>query len=149
MHNRPRDTIGAMTPDEAWAAMRDDPRAMLVDVRTQAEWAFVGTADTRPIERPQCFIEWKSFPDMRPNERFLAVLRAEIHRTGATSLYFICRSGGRSHDAACAALALRDDSNPALSCTNVLEGFEGDLDGESHRGSSGGWKARNLPWRQT
>jgi rhodanese-related sulfurtransferase len=129
--------------------MAEDAGAMLVDVRTQAEWAFVGTADTGPIGRPQCFIEWVSFPDMRANPGFLDRLEAEVRRHDATALYFICRSGGRSHDAAIAAASRFAEAGRPLRCVNVLEGFEGPLDAEAHRATAGGWKARGLPWRQS
>lgn len=141
--------IGAMTPDEAWAAMAEDGGAMLVDVRTKAEWAFVGTADTRPLARPQCFIEWVSFPEMRSNPTFLDTLDEEVERTGATSLYFLCRSGGRSHDAAMEASARFTAADRAITCINVLEGFEGPIDSNGHRSTASGWKARGLPWRQS
>lgn len=149
METRSGDPIGAMTPDEAWSAMAADTGAMLIDVRTQAEWAFVGTADTRPLGRVQCFIEWVSFPEMRANPRFLDMLDAEVQQNGATALFFLCRSGGRSHDAAMAAAARFAAAGRSMPCINVLEGFEGPLDAEGHRATAGGWKARGLPWRQS
>jgi rhodanese-related sulfurtransferase len=138
-----------MTPDEAWSAMAADTGAMLIDVRTQAEWAFVGIADTRPLGRAQCFIEWVSFPEMRSNPRFLDMLDAEVQQNRAAALFFLCRSGGRSHDAAMAAAARFAAAGRSMTCINVLEGFEGPLDAEGHRATSGGWKARGLPWRQS
>lgn len=139
---------GAVTPDLAWQTLVADPKAMLVDVRTRAEWAFVGGADLSGIGRPQCFIEWLSFPDMAANSRFLGDLTVEQRNAGAETIFFICRSGARSHDAAVAAQAHFVASGVPVACVNVLEGFEGPLDREGHRGVLAGWKARGLPWRQ-
>lgn len=142
------DAIGAVTPDVAYQNLSTDPSTILVDVRTRPEWMFVGAADLGHIGRPQCFIEWLGFPAMAPNPGFLDQLAAEIEKTEATSAYFICRSGARSHDAAVAAAEHFQALGRGLTCINVLEGFEGPLDGRGHRGALGGWKARGLPWRQ-
>jgi hypothetical protein len=32
---------------------------------------------------------------------------------------------------------------------NVLDGFEGQLDDNYHRGTSGGWRFHGLPWFQS
>lgn len=144
----PRDAIGAMSPVETYEALSSDPTAMLVDVRTRAEWAFVGGADISATGRPQCFLEWLSFPSMAPNGGFLPALDAEVRQHGTQRLFFICRSGARSHDAAVAARAFFADRGMDIACVNVLEGFEGPLDREGHRGTVAGWKAHGLPWRQ-
>lgn len=143
------DSFDALTPDAVWSALAEQNGAMLVDVRTQAEWAFVGTPDLTPVGRSQCFIEWSRFPDMRANASFLESLSEEVQRSGATALYFLCRSGGRSHDAAMAAAAYFSAAGAPMPCVNILEGFEGPLDGDGHRGTAAGWKARGLPWRQS
>lgn len=143
-----RDAIGAMSPVETFEALSTDPTTMLVDVRTRAEWAFVGGADIDVTGRPQCFLEWLSFPAMAPNDGFLPALDAEVRRHGAKCLFFICRSGARSHDAAVASRAYFAERGIDIACVNVLEGFEGPLDREGHRGRVAGWKAHGLPWRQ-
>lgn len=140
--------VGAMTPPDVWDSMATMAGAMLIDVRTQAEWAFVGTADTSSIARPQCFIEWTTFPAMARNTTFLTSLDEAIEKHGATALFFLCRSGGRSHDAAVATAEHRRASDNPLPCINVLEGFEGPVDPQGHRGMISGWKARGLPWQQ-
>ena len=142
------DAVGGVTPDQAWLALSEDPKAMLIDVRTLAEWSFVGTPDVSALGRPQAFIEWLGFPAMTRNEGFLAALDAEVRETGAEALYFICRSGARSHDAAVEATAHFASAGRPVRCFNVLEGFEGPLDRDGHRGVVAGWKARGLAWRQ-
>lgn len=142
------DAIGAVTPDVAFDALQSDPATMLVDVRTRAEWAFVGAADLTAFGRQQCFIEWLGFPAMAPNTGFLDALDREVNASGARAVYFICRSGARSHDAAVAAAEHFGAKGQAVACINVLEGFEGPLDAQGHRGTLSGWKARGLPWRQ-
>lgn len=125
---------GALTPQEAHAVWRLAPGAKLVDVRTRAEWDWVGRIPGA-IE-----IEWMSYPDNRPNSHFLPQLKQQVDREAL--LMFICRSGARSHNAAAlVGEALRND------CYNVLEGFEGDKDANGQRGQLGGWRYAGLPWR--
>lgn len=126
---------GALTPEETHAVLTALPNAVLVDVRTQAEWSFVGG-----VPGAVC-IEWKSFPGMLPNPDFLAQLKARV--PGDALVLFLCRSGARSHDAAVAATAAG-----YARCYNVLEGFEGDRDADGHRGALNGWQAAGLPWQQ-
>lgn len=126
---------GALEPSEAWALLQHDPSARLVDVRSRAEWEFVGRVPGA-VE-----IEWKAWPGMVPNNAFLETLSGTVD--SSAPLLFLCRSGGRSHDAALAAT-----SAGFTTCYNVLEGFEGDRDAEKHRNTVGGWRAAGLPWMQ-
>lgn len=133
--------------DHVWARLKADPKAVLIDVRTRAEWNFVGTPDLSALGRDTVLIEWQSFPEGRVNAAFVDQLRAKLDELGAdrdTELFFICRSGVRSRHAAIAATGA-----DYLRCRNVAEGFEGPLDANSHqRGRNAGWKAAGLPWRQ-
>lgn len=149
MSDATSETIGSVTPEEAWSALSAHPRAMLVDVRTRAEWAFVGTPDPSPAGRPLVLQEWVTFPAMARNPDFLEALSGDVTRHGAEALYFICRTGGRSHDAAVAAAEHFAAAGSPVACFNVVEGFEGPPDAQGHRGTVSGWKARNLPWRQS
>lgn len=126
---------GALEPAEAWALLQHDAAARLVDVRSRAEWEYVGRVPGA-LE-----IEWKSWPGMVPNAAFLDTLAGKVDQ--AAPLLFLCRSGGRSHDAAVAATAAGFGA-----CYNVLEGFEGDRDENAHRNTIGGWRAAGLPWSQ-
>lgn len=125
---------GALTPQEAHEVWQLAPGAKLIDVRTRAEWDWVGRIPGA-IE-----IEWLSYPDNRPNTHFLAQLKQQVDREAL--LMFICRSGMRSHNAA----ALASEA-AHLNCYNVLEGFEGDKDANGQRGKVGGWRRAGLPWR--
>ena len=125
---------------ETHRVLQADPRARLVDVRTKAEWTFVGTADLEGPERC-AFVEWQGFPGGTPNPDFLDELAA-IAEPDAP-VFFLCRSGARS--ASAARLATEAGYAQAF---NVADGFEGPLDGEGHRGRRAGWKAEGLPWRQ-
>lgn len=125
---------GALTPVEAHALTRHGAR--LVDVRTRAEWEFVG----RPPGA--LLIEWNTWPGSVRNPSFADELRAAIPASD-TPVMFLCRSGGRSHNAA--ALAAQLGYTQAF---NILEGFEGDKDAEGHRGNLGGWRKAGLPWTQ-
>lgn len=129
-----------------WARLAADSTAILIDVRTRAEWAFVGIADLTSLGRKPALVEWQSFPDSRANPAFVSTLSAELARLGAakdTELFFICRSGGRSHMAA----QIMADAGYTR-CRNVAEGFEGPLDARGHRGTVSGWKVDGLPWTQ-
>jgi rhodanese-related sulfurtransferase len=130
-----------------WARLEADPKAVLVDVRTRAEWAYVGLPDLAGIGRQPILLEWQTFPDGRPNSAFVEQLAIQLEQLGAdhdTELFFICRSGGRSMMAARAAAAAG-----YRRCHNVAEGFEGPLDQTTRqRGRVAGWKAEGLPWSQ-
>jgi rhodanese-related sulfurtransferase len=135
---------GDITPQEAWGMLKDNEHAILVDVRTEAEWRFVGVPDTHELGREALFIEWVSYPDGERNHQFAAQLKEHGLEPGAdTPIIFLCRSGQRSIGAAVAAT----DAGLAPSF-NVLDGFEGATDDAGHRGSAG-WRAAGLPWRQS
>ncbi len=131
---------------EVWRRLQSDPKAVLIDVRTRAEWAFVGMPDLTEIGRRPLLVEWLTFPDNRANPTFVEQLTQALADAGAdknSELYFICRSGGRSQQAAKAMVAVGFQH-----CHNVAEGFEGPLDGDRHRGVQTGWKVEGLPWVQ-
>lgn len=127
---------GAVTPAEAHALLQANPAARIVDVRSKAEWDFVGRIPGA-VE-----IEWKSWPGMKPNPGFLAELESKVPKDAP--VFFLCRSGGRSHDAALAAQQAGYEE-----AYNILEGFEGDKDAGQHRNTVGGWRAAGLPWVQS
>jgi rhodanese-related sulfurtransferase len=133
---------GDITPEEAWKLLTDDPDAVLVDCRTDAEWRFVGVADLSSLDREVVYVEWNS-SDGRHNDDFVDHLKAAGVTPGDRPVVFLCRSGNRSIGAAEAAT----EAGIAPSY-NVLDGFEGNLDEHRHRGGTG-WKAVGLPWRQS
>lgn len=133
---------GDLTPQEAWRILADDPSSVLVDCRTRAEWSYVGVPDLTEVEKQTVFIEWVSFPDGARNSDFVEQLRA-AGVTDDQQVVFLCRSGQRSIGAAEAATA-----DGVAQAYNVLDGFEGAVDPEGHRGAVG-WKALGLPWRQS
>ena len=128
--------FGAVTPGEAQVLLAQDKAARLIDVRTRAEWDYVGRVPGSVL------IEWNSYPDGSRNPHFLDDLRRSAGDTEAPVL-FLCRSGHRSDSAARAAAAIG-----YTHAFNVLEGFEGDRDRAGHRGSLGGWRKAGLPWVQ-
>jgi rhodanese-related sulfurtransferase len=133
---------GDITPEEAWQVLVDNPEAVLVDCRTEAEWRFVGVPDISSLRRDVVYIEW-SRTDGTRNGGFVDELRAAGVTPGERPVVFLCRSGNRSIGAAEAAT----EAGIAPSY-NVLDGFEGNLDEQGHRGATG-WKAVGLPWRQS
>lgn len=131
---------------ETWKRLEGDPKTVLVDVRTRAEWAFVGVPDLSKINKDVMLIEWQTFPDSRIAPDFIERLTAALAAKGVeknTEIFFICRSGGRSRMAA-EAIAGAGYSR----CRNVMEGFEGPLDAAQHRSQIAGWKFAGLNWLQ-
>ncbi|MGW0183231.1 rhodanese-like domain-containing protein [Nocardia sp. NPDC003345] len=134
---------GDIDPKQAWELLTGHPGAVLVDVRTEAEWKFVGVPDTSGIATPTVLVEWVDSTGTR-NAGFLDQLRHVLgDRPADAPVVFLCRSGQRSAHAADAATAA--GIAPSY---NVTEGFEGPLDELGHRGGSG-WRADGLPWRQS
>jgi rhodanese-related sulfurtransferase len=131
---------------DVWERLSADPASVLVDVRTRAEWSFVGVPDLAAIGRKPMLIEYQGFPDSQVDPQFADKLGNALEAAGVTrdsEIFFICRSGGRSK-AAAKAMAARGYTR----CRNVADGFEGPLDPHRHRGRLGGWKAADLPWAQ-
>lgn len=133
---------GDITPEEAWKLLSDNPEAVLVDCRTDAEWRFVGVPDLSTLGRDVVYIEW-SRTDGSRNEGFVEDLVDAGVTPGERPVVFLCRSGNRSIGAAEA--ATHAGIAPSY---NVLYGFEGNLDEQRHRGGTG-WKAVGLPWKQS
>lgn len=127
---------GALLPDEAFDILQSAPGAKLVDVRSHAELDWVGRVPGA-VE-----IEWSTYPGMKPNPHFIAQLEQQVEKEAL--VLFLCRSGARSNAAAATATQAGYSD-----CYNVLEGFEGEMDSESHRSSIGGWRAAGLPWQQS
>lgn len=132
---------GDLTPQQAWEILEADPSAVLVDCRTRAEWNFVGVPDVAGLGKQTVFVEWIDYPHGAPNQAFVQQLSA-AGITAESKVLFLCRSGHRSIGAAEAATAAGIGE-----AYNILEGFEGALDADGHRGGAG-WRADGLPWRQ-
>jgi rhodanese-related sulfurtransferase len=132
--------------EETWTRLQRDRDSVLIDVRTSAEWAYVGLPELSSIGKTPVQVEWQGFPGNRLNPAFVDRLATALAAIGAnkdSELFFICRSGGRSLEAARATAAAGYSR-----CRNVADGFEGPLDPNRHRGCLGGWKAKGLPWVQ-
>jgi len=134
---------GDVTPQTAWKILSERSDAILVDVRTRPEWAYVGQPDLESLGKKPTLLEWHVFPNMQPNPGFVAALAGSVADKDAL-LLFLCRSGARSAAAAKAMTAAGYST-----CFNVADGFEGPLDSRARRGATAGWKAAGLPWRQT
>ncbi len=126
---------GELTPREAYDLLQLAPGAKIVDVRTRAEWDWVGRVPNA-VE-----IEWNQYPGGVRNPNFVTELKRQVDPEAM--VVFLCRSGVRSIGAATAASEAGYNN-----CYNVLEGFEGDKDANGHRGNIGGWRKAGLPWIQ-
>jgi rhodanese-related sulfurtransferase len=126
-----------MTPQETYALLQADPQARLVDVRTNAERDWVGRV---ALADPQhAAVQWNLYPGGTPNPDFMRQLEQVAGKDDV--LLFLCRSGVRSRHAAKLAT-----EHGYANCFDILEGFEGDKDGEGHRKTVGGWCKAGLPW---
>lgn len=125
-----------ITPQQAYDELQARPNVLLIDCRTEAEFYYVG----HPTDAVN--IEWNTEPDYEVNPHFCdAALRMAGRKD--RPIILICRSGKRSVDAGTAL-----ESHGFTDVRNVLDGFEGELDAEHHRGTLGGWRKCGLPWRQ-
>ncbi len=141
--------IGGISPSDAWETLTSEAGARLIDVRTQAEWGFVGVPDLAELGQTLICVEWASFPGMSKNPDFVEAVLTELGDEDPCKLLFLCRSGVRSLNAAKAVTEHLSASGVAVTCLNVEEGFEGDLDANGHRGLLNGWRLRGLAWRQS
>ncbi len=128
--------IENLNPKQSWALLQDNPAAVMIDVRTAIEHSFVGCPPN------SIHIPWKEFPDMQLNALFVAQVEEKVSDKSIPIL-LLCRSGVRS---VAAAKALEEAGFEKL--INIVEGFEGALDEEKHRGNIDGWRFHGLPWEQ-
>jgi rhodanese-related sulfurtransferase len=124
---------GAVTPQEAYAVISQDSSAVLVDVRSRAELELVGRV---PVAT---HVEWAFYPGMVANADFAAQLQAQVDKS--RTVIFMCRTGGRSHNAALLAQQLGYSH-----AYNMVEGFEGEANALKQRTLMNGWKHAGLPW---
>ena len=129
--------IENLNPRQAWDLLQQNTDAVLVDVRTKLEHAFVG----HPLGA--LHIAWKEAPDWHVNTKFVVEVEKVVPDRNAPVL-LLCRSGQRSLDAA-KALEEAGFKRPI----NIIDGFEGPLDQHNHRGNLGGWRFNGLPWEQS
>ena len=144
----PHSVIDEISTQDTFRALNEQQSTALVDVRTVAEWAYVGLPDISATGRPLWMVEWVRLGAQSPDPAFVDRLLAEAGGTLPERLFFICRSGIRSMAAARAVATAMDQAEKPVHCTNVAKGFEGDLDQHRHRGSINGWKVDGLPWAQ-
>ena len=125
------------TPKEAYAFLQQHPDALLIDVRSEIEFLFVG----HPVGA--IHVSWNDGPDWEINPHFIGEVKKLAGHGGERPVVLICRSGNRSVTAG-EALIEAGFSN----VYNVLHGFEGELDEKHHRNSMSGWRFDGLPWEQ-
>ena len=128
---------GALTPQEAYELLQQDPKTKLVDVRTNAERDWVGRVAIPDAQHTA--VQWNLYPGGTPNPEFMNQLEQAAGKDNV--LLFLCRSGVRSRHAAKFAT---EHGYP--NCFDILEGFEGDKDAQGHRKTVSGWCKAELPW---
>jgi rhodanese-related sulfurtransferase len=134
--------IAELAPPAAWTLLEREPNAVLIDVRTDAEWGYVGLPDLSALGKQPLRLSWQIFPKMEVDPGFADRLVAS-GITPQHHLLFLCRSGVRS---LAAAKLMTERGYPH--CYNITNGFEGPPDGGRHRGTISGWKHDGLPWAQ-
>lgn len=131
---------------DCWQTLEARADGFLIDVRTSAEWNFVGLPQTPAGAGPVILAEWQTYPTMQVDRAFAERVAETVRARGGTEqspLFFLCRSGARSMGSAAALTAAG-----FAHCYNVADGFEGPPDAQGHRGTVAGWKAAGLPWTQ-
>lgn len=132
-----------LSPKDAHRLAGENPRAVLIDIRSTMEYLFVGHP------KGAIHIPWMDEPDWTVNPHFVTRVRelmlggALDGEAGAAPVILICRSGKRSLEAGKKLIEAG-----FAEVYNVLEGFEGDLDENHHRSTRGGWRFHQLPWEQ-
>ena len=136
--------VKTISPQEAWEIMQKEPRTVMIDVRSDMEFLFVG----HPVGA--IHIPWIDYPDWRLNPDFVTEVRKLVlggvcyeKPNSGVPILLICRSGKRSLEAG--NLLVREGFCDVY---NVAEGFEGELDEKHHRSTQGGWRFHGLPWEQ-
>lgn len=140
--------VKEVLPQEAWSELVSCQSTILVDVRTKQEWESVGVPELTALGKSAIFIEWQEYPLMSYNPLFVKRLVEELETKPTNKIFFICRSGIRSREAAEVFSGYLNDLGMRVECVNVAEGFEGNIKKEKSDGFSNGWKARGLAWRQ-
>ena len=126
-----------LTPKEAYAFLQANPDALLIDVRSEIEFLFVG----HPVGA--IHVTWNDGPEWEINPHFVGEVKKLAGNGGQRPILLICRSGNRSEAAGEALLAAG-----FTEVYNVAHGFEGELDDNHHRNSISGWRFDGLPWQQ-
>lgn len=125
---------GGVSPEDAWDLVSSGA-AVLVDVRTTEERKFVGHVPD------SVHVAWASGTALTRNPRFIREFEQKVSKD--QNVLLLCRSGKRS------VLAAEAATKAGFSNVfNILEGFEGEIDAQQHRGNSDGWRHRGLPWVQ-
>ena len=136
--------VKTISPQDAWEIMQNEPRTVMIDVRSDMEFLFVG----HPVGA--IHIPWIDYPDWRLNPDFVTEVRKLVlggvcyeKPNSGVPILLICRSGKRSLEAG--NLLVKEGFCDVY---NVAEGFEGELDEKHHRSTQGGWRFHGLPWEQ-
>lgn len=134
----------SLSPQQAWQMLQEDPRALLVDIRSTMEYLFVGHPSGA------IHVPWIDEPEWTINPHFDVEIRKLLLGGAVCSaespcapIILICRSGKRSLEAGKVLMA-----SGMQNVYHIDEGFEGDLDEHHHRSTRGGWRFRDLPWEQ-
>jgi len=133
---------GEISCKAAWEKLVEDSKAQLIDVRTTAEWSYVGIPDLSNLGRQPILLEWQDFPAGNKNPGFIDQIDS-LGLDKDAPLLMLCRSGVRSKHAAILLTA-----RGYTQAYNVTHGFEGDKDDMKHRGTKNGWCFDGLPWAQ-
>lgn len=139
-----KNQLVGLSPKAAWKMTQDDPRALLIDIRSSMEFLFVG----HPVGAVH--IPWIDEPDWDVNPNFVADIRKLmlggvvcVIDEGCAPIILICRSGKRSKEAG--DLLINEGLKRVF---HVDEGFEGDLNEHHQRSTINGWRFHGLPWEQ-
>lgn len=127
---------GNLLAIEAWELLKSNDNSYLIDVRTTSEWKHYGVPKLDALKKKLIMLEWMFLPDMKRNDNFKSAL-SEIVTDKSSALLFLCKSGGRSQQA-----AIEMTAQGYKNCYNIIDGYECALNN-----NTSGWKA-TLPWEQ-
>lgn len=143
-------SVISIDPMEVFKIIKSDQNSVIVDVRTVEEFNFAGYIDLSQLKdsgNQLLMLPLKLYPEMNYNQKFQETLEGFLKNyfssPSEVKIFFICKTGGRSKEA-----ATYFSNLGYKNCYNINNGFEGDLNEQNQRGKINGWKASNLPWRQ-
>ncbi|WP_319380458.1 rhodanese-like domain-containing protein [Thiomicrorhabdus sp.] len=133
-----------ITAENTYKWMKEDDSVILVDVRTPAEWQFVGYTPMAQIMIPSVFFKYDGVDDKKPryrsvlNEKFISEFEEKLFDLDAdknTPFVVMCRSGATRAQPAAKMLDQYGYKNVYI----MTDGFEG---GKMKDGDKQGWRLK-------
>eukprot|EP01080_Neovahlkampfia_damariscottae_P011299 gene11299-4110_t len=137
-----------ITPQDTLKILMADKNSFLIDIRTDAEWMWVGKPEipTTPWKSEPIFVQFLYHPNRNLNPNFFEEVLSKLKKSPRfkpdSKLFFLCCCASRSVKAS------KMFKEKGYNAYNILYGFDGPANQDRQRGKVDGWRFRNLPWYQ-